>query len=166
MKYHFLKSLFKSVLPKTLYIFNTGQIPEGAMGQISITHASAASNAANATFGGAGVPKLRAPQDMRIVSAWWGADDGNQAVTQTVSHRRVSLIDGGADATGTKVLGSVNLSVSLASNNQRAMTLLAASLATIDQGDVLYMSHATVGGTDDPDTELSAGTLQIAYKSI
>lgn len=163
-KYHPLRTIWKQFFHKA-YIFNAGDIPDGAFGAEIISHASVASNGANATYGGAGVAaKWRAPQDCRILSVWWEPHGADSDANNTASYRNLLLYDGGADATGTASLASLSLTATLASDTQRAFTM--AGTATVDQGDVVYASQLTVGGAHATGTVLVAGQYRFAYKPI
>ncbi|KKM67650.1 hypothetical protein LCGC14_1468920, partial [marine sediment metagenome] len=145
--------------------------PNGSIYGGNISHASVASNGANATFGGAAaVAKWRAPSVCKIVSAFWEAEGADTATNDTDSFRTLQLIDGGADATGTVVLASLNLTATLASNTQRAMTVITAvnnpNGYNLDAGDTIYASHFTVGAARAADTELKAGTFRFYYMPI
>ena len=92
-----------------------GDIPSGAFGVGTISHAALASNGAAATYGGAGtVTKWRAPQNLIIVDAYWEPSGADNAATSLTSYRVMKLVQGSTDATGTVVLGSVNLSATTA----------------------------------------------------
>lgn len=151
-------------------IFNIGDIPDGSLYGDSISHASVASNGASATYGGAGaVGKWRAPQDCKVVAVYWEAEGADSDANNTASYRTLSLIDGGADATGTASLASLALTATLASDTQRAFTL--ASSATqaypsIDAGDTVYASQVTVGGAHATGTVLVAGSFRFYYMPI
>lgn len=147
-----------------------GDIPGGSLHGGVISHASVASDGANATYGGAGVAlKWRAPQDCTIVGAYWEAHGADSAAANASSYRTLSLINGGADATGTTVLGSVALTASLASNTTRGLTLVSNSTyatPTLAAGAVVYASQATVGGAHSAGTVLVAGQFGFFYRPI
>lgn len=126
---------------------------------VIFTHASVASNGADAGLGQIG-PFGYA---VRVRSAWWtptGADQG----AHTASYRRVSLRNGGSAGTGTAIIGSLNLSASKASLAPASMTV--DTTATLAAGEVLVASQATVGGADATGTVLRAGQFALAYEII
>jgi len=142
-----------------------GDIPSGSLYGGTISHASVASNGASATYGGAGAAaKWRAPQEAKLVAAFWEPHGGDSGPSSAASYRTLSLINGGQAAGGTTVLASLALSATLASNNQRALTL--ASNPTLAAGDVIMASQATVGGDHATHTVLVAGTFHFHYKPI
>ena len=150
---------------------NLGDIPSGSIYGDTISHASVASNGAGASVGGAGaVGKWRAPADCKIVSVFWEAEGADSDAANTASYRQLTLVDGGADASGTAVVASLNLTASLASDTQRAFTL--ATNATypdgvpLDAGDTVYASHATVGGNHSTGTVLVAGSFRFYYMPV
>lgn len=147
-----------------------GDIPGGSLAGGVISHASVASDGANATYGGAGfASKWRAPQDCTIVAAYWEPHGADSAAANASSYRALKLINGGADATGTTVLASINLTASLASNTQRAFTVVsnASSLTpSIAAGAVVYASQNTVGGAHSAGTVLVAGQFRFNYRPI
>jgi len=82
-----------------------GDIPSGAFGVGVISHAALASDGGAATYGGAGAAeKWRAPQNIRIVDAWWEPSGADNAATSLTSYRLMKLVQGSTDATGTVVL--------------------------------------------------------------
>ncbi len=151
-------------------IMELGDIPSGSLAGAVISHASVASDGANATYGGAAVAtKWRAPQACTIVGAYWEPHGANSAAANASSYRDLKLINGGADATGTTVLASLSLTASLASNTQRAFTLVSnSSLSTpvLAAGDVVYASQNTVGGAHSAGTVLVAGQFRFNYRPI
>lgn len=151
-------------------MMDLGDIPSGALEGGLISHASVASNGANATYGGAGaVLKWRAPQACTILGAYWEANGADSAAANATSYRRLSLINGGAAGAGTTVLASVDLTASLASNTTRALTMVSnATMQTpiLAAGDIVYASQATVGGAHSDGTVLVAGTFGFRYRPI
>ena len=167
----FIELLLDAVKPIMLSVNNLGDIPSGAIYGGTISHASVASNGANATFGGAGaVAKWRAPVDCKIVAAFWEAEGADTATNDTASFRTLSLIDGGADATGTDVIATLNLTATLGSNEQRPMTLATNGTypdgVPLDAGDCVYASHITVGAARAADTLLAAGSFRFHYMPV
>jgi hypothetical protein len=141
-----------------------GDIPSGAIAGQTISHASVASNGANAAILAIGVGNWRAPQNVTIVSAHWEPTGADSAVTNTTSYRTLTLINGGSAGTGTAVLASVALTATTASNTLRALTL--ASVPTVAEGSVVAFSHATVGGAETNGTVLVAGQARFSYRPI
>lgn len=146
-------------------MYDLGDIPEGTIDGGAISHASVASNGASATYGGAGVAvKWRAPVACKLKAAYWEPNGADSDANNTASYRNLSLIDGGADATGTASLASLSLTATLASDTQRALTLAASP--TLDAGDVVYASQTTVGGAHATGTLLVAGAFHFDYFPI
>jgi hypothetical protein len=146
-------------------MIDIGDIPGGAVAQVVISHASAASDGAGAALQGAGgAAKWRAPQACRIVGAWWEPHGADSDAANTLSYRNLTLVDGGAAAAGIATLASLALTASLGSNVQRALSLVASP--TVDAGDVVYASHLTVGGNHSAGTVLVAGQFRFNYRPI
>lgn len=147
-----------------------GDIPGGSLHGGVISHASIASDGANATYGGAGFAlKWRAPQACTIVGAYWEAHGADSAAANASSYRTLALINGGAAAAGTAILASVNLTASLASNTKRNFTLASNStIATpvLAAGDIVYASQNTVGGAHSAGTVLVAGNFSFDYRPV
>lgn len=141
-----------------------GDIPSGALPGLNITHASAATDAASATFAAIGANVQRAAQNITIVSAWHEPTGANQDAADAASYRQFALIDGSVDGLGTRVLASANLTASQASNTTRALTLV--STPTVARGNVIYARYgATVGGTH-AGTVVRAGHVSFSYRPI
>ena len=124
-----------------------------------ITHhfASVASNG-----GAARVAIFKAPQNIRLKSFgvdFYGAD---KAVTAT-SYRRLTLVDGGANGTGTTIISSMNLTTSVASMGTASGSIATAN-QDIDAGDILIFSHLTVGGDHNAGTVLPDGAILVDYE--
>ena len=142
-----------------------GDIPSGALLGVQITHASVASDGAGTLLAAIGVGVWRAPQNIRIIDAWWEPTGADNATAQAASYRRVDLDNGGADGTGTTVLASINLTASLASNTTRALTL--ATTPTVSKGSIVCASiGATVGGAHASGTLVRAGQFHFTYRPI
>ena len=142
-----------------------GDILNGASAEGVISHASIASDGAAASYGGAGTAeKFRAPQNIRIVDAWWEAHGADQTASKTDSYRLMKLVNGGAIGTGTTVLGSVAMSASLASDTQRALTL--ATTPTVSKGYVVMAAQISIGGNNSNGTVVQAGQFRFAYRPI
>lgn len=140
-----------------------GDIPSGAIVGAQVSHASVASNGAAASYNNIGANTWRAPQNGRVVSAWWeptGADTGGSS---TASYRTLSIINGSSDGTGTAVLASVNLTATLASNTTRALTL--ATTPTFAEGQVVFAAQAATG-TNATHTELVAGRFHVNWRPV
>lgn len=141
-----------------------GDIQSGAVAGDVISHASVASNGANAAIRAIGVLNWRAPQAITIVSAHWEPTGADSAVTNTSSYRTLSMINAGSAGTGTTVLASLANNTSQASNTLKAMTV--ASAPTVAAGEVVAFSHATVGGAETNGTVLVAGQARFHYRPI
>lgn len=141
-----------------------GDIQSGALAGVNITHASAATDAASATFAAIGPNNWRAPQDIVIVSAWHEPTGANQDAADAASYRQFALMDGSTDGLGTRILASANLTASQASNTTRALTNITAP--TVARGNAVYARYgATVGGTH-AGTVVRAGTFSFSYRPI
>jgi hypothetical protein len=141
-----------------------GDIASGSLRGIAISHASVASNGANAAISNIGANNFRAPQAITIVEAWWEPTGADSAVTNTSSYRRLTVINAGADGTGTTVLGTLNNNTSQASNTLKAVTMVAGN--SVAQGAVVAVSHATVGGAETNGTVLVAGNFHFTYRPV
>jgi|SRR3972149_416492 len=142
-----------------------GDIPGGSLQGGVVSHASLASDGAAATYGGAAIAnKWRAPQACTIVGAYWEPHGADNDAANASSYRRLTVINGGAAAAGTTVLASLNLTASLASNTQRAMTL--ATNPTLSAGECIYASQTTIGGNHSAGTVTRAGTFRWDYRPI
>lgn len=143
--------------------FSRGAIVSAAPGP-NITHASAATNAASATFAAIGANNWRAPQDLTIISAWHEPTGADQDAADAASYRAYSLMDGSTNGLGTRVLASANFTASQASNLTRALTLIASP--TVARGNAIYAQYgATVGGTH-AGTVVRAGTFSFSYRPL
>lgn len=141
-----------------------GDIPSGAIAGPTISHASAATDAASATFAAIGALVWRAPQNINIVSAWHEPNGANQDAADAASYRAFAVIDGSTDGLGTRILASANLTASQASNTTRALTNIASP--SVARGNVVYARYgATVGGTH-AGTVVRAGTFGFSYRPI
>lgn len=141
-----------------------GDVLSGALHAPTISHASAATDAASATFGAIGPGVFRAPQNIVIVSAWHEPTGANQDAADAASYRAFALVDGSVDGLGTRVLASANLTASQASNTTRALTTISAP--TVARGNVVYARYgATVGGTH-AGTVVRAGHFSFSYRPI
>jgi hypothetical protein len=145
-----------------------GDIPSGSLRSHYVSHASIASNGASSAFGvGTDQLRWRAPQACIILGAQWEAVGASQAATVSDSYRRFTVYNASTDGTGTAVLGSLNLSATLASNGTRAFTMqTATSLLTVPSGALIAVSQTTVGGNDNGGTIVVAGGIHINYRPI
>ena len=141
-----------------------GDIQSGAVMGDEVSHASAASDGANAAIRAIGANNWRAPQNITIVSAWWEATGADSAAANASSYRTLQIINAGSSGTGTTALASLNLTASLGSNTQRAMTM--APTPSASTGEVIAASHLTVGGAHSAGTVLVAGNFRFAYRPI
>lgn len=161
--FRLLKLLLKNMLPKVMYVHNIGDVPDGTWRGEVLTHASVASNA-QATVGvGTDAQRFRVPQNGVIVGANWEPTGGNATGANGTSYRTIKLYNASASNAGTLVLGSVVLSVSLASNNTRAMTMTASNL-TVTAGDMIAASTVTAGGAETNHTSTVAGIIHINWR--
>lgn len=127
------------------------------------THASAASDGANARIGQFG-PFGR---NIRVRNAWWSPTGADNDATITASYRRMSLYNGAALGTATATanrLASLNLTASQASLGALAMTV--DSTVTVASGAILYASQETVGAAHANGTVLRAGQFSLSYEEI
>lgn len=133
----------------------------------AITVASVASDGAGARAGA-----IYVNRDVRIKSAVYVPTGGNNATkgtaTTSASYRRLTLVNGGTAGTGTTVLASLNNTASLGSFGTSGFTLAGTAVASVSaaSGEVIVLSHATVG-TDQADaTSLAAGVVWVTYETI
>lgn len=145
-----------------------GDIPSGSLRAHYVSFASLASDGASSAFGiGTDQLRWRAPQAAIIVGAQWEAVGASQAATKTASYRRWTVYNGSTDGTGTAVLGSLNLSATLASNATRAFTMqTATSLLTVPAGALVAISQTTVGANEANGTVNVAGGVHVLWRPI
>ena len=138
-----------------------GDIP-GARFHIpyAATHASVASNGANAKL--AQIGPFEFPVAIR--AAYWTPTGADQAGTSTASYRRMTVRNGGASGTTTAILASLNLTATRASLAPVAMTVVATP--TLAAGAVAVFSQETVGAASATNTQLEAGQFACAYEVI
>lgn len=129
-----------------------------------ISHASVASNGANAAIRAIGVDNWRAPQALTITEAYWEPTGADSAVTNTSSYRRITLINAGSAGTGTTVLGTLNNNTSQASNTLKTITVVAGN--SVAAGEVVAFSHTTVGGAETNGTVLVAGQVHFNFRPV
>jgi len=120
-----------------------------------LDNASVASNGAGAVVGYVFV----APADINVVNAWWTPTGGDQG-TNTASYRRLTLVNAGAAGAGTTVIGSINLSVSKASNTPEAFV----GSGSVASGHQVGFSQATIGGDHSDGTVLEAGRVSVTFQ--
>ena len=137
-----------------------GDIPGARFGSPIQTHASVASNGANARLGQVGPFEY----GIRVTSAWWTPTGADQAGTSTASYRRITVINGGVSGTATAILASINLTATRASLAPVAMTV--DTTATVAAGAALVFSQATVGAASATNTQLEAGQLNFSYEVL
>lgn len=128
-----------------------------------IQNASVASGGANARLGQFGP----FAHDIRIRNAWWTPTGADQASTQTATYRRLSVYNGGPAGTVTATasrMASANLTASVASLGPTPFTVDTAQ--SVANGNVVYLSQETVGGTDANGTVLVAGQFALAYEVV
>ena len=127
------------------------------------THASVASNGANARLGQFGP----FPFDLRLRNLWWSPTGADQASTQTATYRRLSVYNGGSAGTATASasrMGSVSLTGSQASLG--AVAGVVDTTVTLASGQIAFFSQETVGGTDANGTVLQAGQFSLACEIV
>lgn len=145
-----------------------GDIPSGTWRGEVITHAALASDGGSAAYGvGTDAQRFRVPQAAIILGADWEPTGANQVASQSASYRRITLYDASTDGAGTVVLGSVNMSASLASNSTRAFTMqtVTASL-TVPAGQIIAVSQISVGGNHSQGMVLRAGAVHVKFRPI
>ena len=138
-----------------------GDIPGARFHIASVSaHASVASNGAAARLDSLG------PFDhnIRVRNVYWQPTAADHAMTSTASYRQLTLRNGGAAGTGTAIIGSLNLTATLASLGVRAFTM--DSTATVASGAQIYLSHGTVGGDHANGSVLVAGRFALSYEVI
>jgi gamma-glutamyltranspeptidase len=145
-----------------------GDIPSGSWRGEFVTHASLASNGASAAYGiGTDAQRFRVPQAGIIIGADWEATGASQAATVSTSYRRFTVYNASTDGSGTAVLGSLNLSATLASNATRAFTMQSSTASlTVPAGAIIAVSQTTVGGNDSNGTVVVAGGVHIKFRPI
>lgn len=135
---------------------------------MAVTHASVASNGANARidgqigpFGGAGI---------RVRAAWWTPTGTDQATkgtaTTSASYKRLLMVNGGVTGTAaTPVIATWNLTASVASLAPTAHTSIDTT-ATVASNEIIYFSALTVGAATADGTELRAGQFSCTYEML
>lgn len=146
-----------------------GDIPEGTWAAGNLTHAALASNGGSAVYGvGNVVQQIRAPQAMFVIGADYEPYGADEAASSLTSYRRYTLINGGTAGAGTTVLGSLNLSATLASNNTRALTMQTGgtSVQNVSEGEIIYYNQATIGGDHSVGTVNKAARIHIHWRPM
>jgi hypothetical protein len=83
------------------------------------------------------------------------------------SYRRWTVYNASTNGTNTAVLGSLNLSATLASNAIRAFTMqTATSLLTVPAGALVAISQTTVGANEANGTVNVAGGVHVLWRPI
>jgi hypothetical protein len=135
---------------------------------IVVTHASVASNGADAKiagqigpFGGNGI---------RVKAAWWTPTGTDQATkgtaTTSASYKRLLMVNGGSAGTAVSpVIATWNLTASVASLSATAHTSIDSS-ATVASNEIIYFSALTVGAATADGTELRAGQFAFSYEAL
>jgi hypothetical protein len=127
------------------------------------TAASVASNA----DGIVGTAALVAESNMKIKRAWFipWADQATQGTaTTSATYRRINILNGSTDGSGTAIIASCNITASIASRGSKAFATTANN--TVSAGYMVYFSALTVGGTDNDGTILQAGVIQLEYELL
>lgn len=149
-------------------MIDVGDIPSGTWRGEVLTHAALASDGGSAAYGiGTEAQRFRAPQACVIIGVDWEPTGANQVASTAASYRRFTAYNASTDGSGTAVLASMNLSVSLASNAVRALTLQSATASlTVAAGEIVAVSHITVGGNHNQGTVVVAGAAHIKFRPI
>lgn len=109
-----------------------------------------------------------APYNMQILSAWRSnisaSDVTKGTATSSASYRRMTIVNGSTDGSGTTVMASLNATASCASLNSRAFATTANN--TIAAGCHMFASHLTVGAATADGTDMAANILFIAYSLL
>lgn len=148
-------------------VFDIGDIPSGSLRGEVISHAALASDGASAAYGiGTDAQRFRVRQAAVIVGCDWEPTGANQVATKTASYRRLTIYNASTDGSGTVVLGSLNLSASLASNAVRALTMNAFASITVPANTLCAISQVSVGGNESNGTVVVAGIFHIHYRPI
>lgn len=146
----------------------SGTSPQGVASPVfpgpNLTHASAATDAAAASVGNIGAMAWRAPQAIRIVSAWWEPTGADQPAADAASFRTQSLRAGGADGTATRLLASGTTLVSQASNTTRGLTI--ATDPIVNRGEIVYGAYSATSGGTHAGTVVRAGTFSFTYSPL
>lgn len=130
----------------------------------NLTHASAATDAAAASVGNIGTMVWRAPCDIAIVSAFHEPTGADQPAAAAASYRTFSLIDGGTDGTGTRVLASANLTASQGSNTTRSIAL--GTNTTVPRGNVVFGAYSATAGGTHAGTVVRAGHFTHVWRPL
>jgi len=141
-----------------------GDLPSGAIHAPNITHASAATDAASATFAAIGANVWRAPQAITIVNAYHEPTGADQPAQDATAYRLYSLIDGSTDGLGTRVLASGSYTASQGSNTRKELTLIASP--TVAAGNVVYARYGATVGATHAGTVVRAGHFSHNYRPI
>lgn len=127
--------------------------------------AAVASGGADARVTGAG---FVAHADMKLLAAWkfdLRADEVTKGTaTTSASYRRHTIVNGGTAGTGTTLLASLNATASQASLGKRAYTMVAD--VTIAKGEIVYLSHLSVGAATADGTDSAACMVGVAYQLL
>lgn len=109
-----------------------------------------------------------APGKMRVLSVWRHNLAANEVTAGTAvssaSYRRHTLVDGGSDGTGTRILASLDAKTSAASFGKREFAVV--STPTVAAGAILYGSHTTQGANSADATDAAAGIWSMAYQLL
>ncbi len=167
--FNLLKILMKCMTPKVSYVMAIGDIPEGTWVAGNLTHAALASGGGSAVYGvGNVVQQIRAPQDMFVIGADYEPYGADEVALVTDSYRRYKIINGGTAGAGTDVLGSLNLSATLASNATRAFSMQTGgtSAQTVSEGEIIYANQVTIGGDHSVGTVNKAARVWVHWRPI
>ena len=126
--------------------------------------AAVASNGANAVVDGS---YCVAPQPVKVLSVFKVAT-ANEVTAGTAvssaSYRRFQLCNGGSAGTATTIMASLNNTASTAAGGSKGFVTTANNTATT--GDILYVSHLTVGAATANGTDAAAGPLLMVVQLL
>jgi len=126
--------------------------------------AAIASNGANAVLGQS---YFVAPADLKVHRVFKVAT-ANEVTTGTAvssaSYRRFNLINGGSAGTGTAIMASLNNTASTAAGGSKGFATTANNTASA--GQILYLSHLTVGAATADGTDAAASTFFAEYELL
>jgi len=128
------------------------------------TSAAVASNGADARLAG---PIMIAHQNLKVLSLekqCHAAEVTKGTATTSASYRRSILYNGGSSGTGTVNVASANATASVAAQGTRAFATTATN--TVADGEVLYVSHLSVGAATANGTDMAAATYVLSYELL
>lgn len=106
-----------------------------------------------------------APANLKLLSVWRQVQvDESTHTDATASYRQITLHNGGTSGTAETGLATRNNTASTAQYGSHSFAL--AATPTASAGDVIWASHATVGGDLNDGTILRAAKFSIAYELL